>query len=218
MDEDFFDNPRLHEILNILRHFSITWSCMATEESFLRILQVFGERRLFESGLRLVEIGLENATFAMKVKHCLYHLEQIVVYYLNMTFLPGETKESIRQTGFWMQGKDLQNKRPIHFNNGLSYAPGQFYYPYRDRTEDGIMVKIGNPPLARTRPSYVPFTFLEEHVSIIDVERVNYYSQLVYGLKMYPLTKGGNVKYYLEIYGPEILMWLVIGLRIGAIV
>jgi len=152
MDEDFFRND-MAVVLPLLDKLGIIWTAMSTFDSFAEVLSKYGDGMLYHYGLRCVEIGLENVDLMMKVKHDIT-TKMVEVYYLNMTCLPGETKQTIRNNREWMKDRSL--KRPIHFNNGLWYAPGQFYYPYDTVRTDGIMLPS---KYARTRPTYIPDTF-----------------------------------------------------------
>jgi len=213
MDENFFAND-MKTILPLLKENNINWLAMTTYEDACRIIEEYGELYLYECGLRILEIGLENIVLMKKVKEEIkekYGLKIIEIYYLNMTFLPNETKSSIRSNALWMMGRDLG--RPIHFNNGIWYAPGQFYYPYDEIRNDGIMLES---PFARTRPTYVPNTFLFESIKISDLEKVNYYSQLVFDTKFYPQKTEYNIEEFID-KDYKKAMWLTIGLRCGAI-
>jgi len=210
MDENFFTNPDLDRILELLRLHKVRWLAMSTNKETRKAFETFSEATLYNSGLRVVEMGLENVALMMKVKRPLT-TKFVSIYYLNMTFMPGETKTTIRENGLWMESRSL--KDPIHHNNGLWYAPGQFYYPYGEERTDGINL---TPPEARTRPTYIPDSFLDQDYHISNLPEVNFYSQLVYGYKVYNPTTFGSIR---EFIGNDYkkAMWLAVGFRIGAI-
>jgi len=208
MDENFFLNDMI-KILPMLKRLNITWSCMATYSAVKERFGLLGEGMFYRSGLRLVEIGFESSLM-LKVKKPIPHNE-VELYYLNVTFLPNETKASMRETARMMKAISLE--RPIHHNNGLWYAPGQFYYPYEERRLDGIMLIS---PYARTVPTYVPYSFLGEDYKIVDLEKANYYGQLVYGLKYYPPLSGNIREFISGDYRKA--MWIATGIRSGGIV
>ncbi len=212
MDENFFQND-MEKILPLLKFYHIEWLAMGTAKDFDVVLDKFGEAYLWECGLRVVEAGLENIVLMDKVSGTrIDRCKQIAIYYLNMTFLPGETKETIKENAKFMQPRSLQH--PIHFNNGVWYAPGQYFFPYSEVRSDGIMLPT---PLARTQPTFVPFSFLDEEYEIKDLERTNWFSQIVYGLKLYPEQDKGIIKEFI-IDDFRRVMWMVVGIRIGGIV
>jgi hypothetical protein len=213
MDENFFRAPNFRDSLRYLKSYGIRWLCMSDFESTMAVLEEYGERELADCGLKVVEVGLENISLMRKVKGSGIPHSLIEIYYLNMTFLPGETKETIRATAEWMKPRSLQH--PIHFNNGLWYAPGQYYFDYSGRSRtDGRY--LDNPNHARTRPTFVPDTFLQQDFKVASMEETNYYSQLVYDFKLYGRIVGGNIG---EFVGSDWrrAAWLAVGLRVGGI-
>lgn len=225
MDENFLTHPDLADVLDLLKRFNVTWLAMSTAKAVNKALDQFGEDRLFESGLRVVEMGLENPALMMKVKQPPL-LHRIIPYYLNLTFLPGETPETVEEAALWMRQAGRSIRRPIHHNNGVWYAPGQFFYPYRpveggpkgmiepEIRDDGITLQ---PEHARTRPTFIPHTFLVEDYEIRDLEAANYYGQLVYGYKVYDPPRAGSIAQFIG-NDPMRAAWLVTGIRCGAII
>jgi len=213
MDENFFRHPELPRVLDCLRQNNVKWLAMSDCRTVHKVFDEFGPEHLIMSGCKCIEVGLENVVHMMKVKKPLPRYPEIEIYYLNMSLFPGETKESIRENGKWMLENGL--RRPIHFNNGLWYAPGQFYYPYGESMKDGEMLP---GEFARTRPTYVPDSLLDQDAKVVDLEKANYYSQLVYGIKMYPQWREFNIRSFLNVDSVDKMCWLAVGLRIGAIV
>lgn len=208
MDEDFFSND-MRTILPLLKRYRITWLAMTRNIPFLRALGEYGEDALYDAGLRIVEVGLENVVHYMKCRTTA-QTSRVAVYYLNMSFFPGETKESLQENAKWMKEHSLE--RPIHHNNGLWYAPGQYLYPYGKEAEHGIET---DSLFARTVPSYVPDSLLDQSFEISDLEKANYYSQLVYGFKLYN-PRAGSIREFVGTDHKK-AMWLAVGLRCGAL-
>jgi hypothetical protein len=187
---------------------------MSDAKSVQHALDDVGERRLWDAGLRVIEVGLENVALYNKVPAAGIPTIGIVIYYLNMTFFPGETKETILANAAWMKEHSLPH--PIHHNNGLYYAPGQFLYDeenfYHNR---GIYINDFQPN-ARTRPTFIPTSFLEEKFEIVNLERVNFFAQLVYGIKLYPKSREYGIG---EFCGKDWqrYAWTVVGLRCGGL-
>ncbi len=208
MDENFFYND-MNRVLPLLKKYNIKWLAMSDYHSTKRVLIQFGEEYLFDCGLRIVEMGLENVVLHKKVQEK-FHMKKIAIYYLNMTCLPGETKESIQKNADWML--DVSLEKPIHYNNGVWYACGQFFYPYK-HVKGG---KYIDGDLARVRPTWIPNTLLIQDYEILDLEEANYWSQLVYGIKMYRPKMSGNIDDFIN-GDQDRAAWLLNGLRCGAI-
>lgn len=215
MDENFFaahQGKDLRDILRLLRQLKIKWLCMSDASHVQKAFAEFGERMLWDCGLRVIEVGLENVALYRKVPERGIPTIGIQIYYLNMTFFDGETKATIIENANWMRFRSL--KRPIHHNNGLWYAPGQFLFnPNEQINSPG---KFLCQPSARTRPTFVPQSFSNETAEVVDLEGANYYGQLVYGLKFYP---PGNAFQIGEWCGAEWekYAWVVVGLRSGGL-
>jgi hypothetical protein len=208
MDEDFFQND-MDLVLPLLKKYQIHWLAMSTYASSIHLFDRYGDEFLHEHGLVCVEMGLENVALMRKV-HKPIKAHSVEIYYLNMCCLPGETKETIRANAEWMRYNGLRH--PIHFNNGVWYAPGQFFYPYEHQGKG--MVLEGK--YARTRPTYIPNTLLMEKYKIIDLEAVNHFSQLVYGIKKYPKQMEGSITDF--IHNQDDACWLITGIRVGGII
>lgn len=212
MDEDFFENNDLDNVLPLLKKHDIKWLAMTTESPLEKTIEKYGEDYLYDCGLRVVEMGLENVALMMKIKKE-PDLKKVSVYFLNMTMLPGETKETIKISANWMKERSLKN--PIHFNNGLWFAPGQFFHPYKNINHDKGEWMNGN--IARVKPSWIPKSILEQDYKITEMDKVNFYSQIVYGIKMFPEKTTGNIGEFIS-ETQEKAMWISVGLRVGAIV
>ena len=210
MDENFFHN-NMKIILPLLKKQNIRWLAMSDYKSTVRTLEGFGEDYLYECGLRIVEVGLENIVLCKKVLKKI-NTKKIAIYYLNMTCFPGETKTSIRENATWM--KDVSLKRPIHFNNGIWYACGQFLYPYKEMREEGRYLK---GEFARVQPTWIPNSLLVQDYTIRDLEKANHFNQLVYGHKIYNPRMSGNIGVFIGTNQRK-ASWLLTGIRCGAIV
>lgn len=209
MDEDFFNND-MDTILPLLKRYNVTWLAMSTYNNFKKVIAKYGEDYLYDCGCVCVEMGLENVALMMKCDRDLW-TEKIAMYFLNMSFLPGETKESVKENSKWMKDRSLRH--PIHFNNGVWYAPGQFYYPY-ESIEGGEWT---NSELGRVRPSWIPNTFLDQNFVVDNLELTNYFTQVVFGIKEYQVPKEGNIREFID-GDYKKAAWLITGIRCGGII
>lgn len=223
VDENFFDNPQIELILTLLKQYEIKWLAMTTYSRCLELFNKLGAKYLFDCGCRVLEVGLENVVLYKKVKDNALENEYIEICYLNMTLLPNETVETIKKNAEFMADKSLT--RPIHHNNGLWYSPGQYYYPY-GKEEKG---RYTTGQVARTKPTFVPESFLNCSFEIKDLEVVNHYSKLVNGFKVFPEYSCYKVEDFIfnnqenkitfnGIKDWQLVMWLCVGIRTGGIV
>jgi len=215
MDEDFFANPAMDSILKIFKRRNIKWLAMTTHESFNAALDRYGEDYLAECGLRCVELGLENIALFKKVGTPV-KVSKFQIYYLNLTCLPGETKETIRQNADWMRTRSLRN--PIHFHNALWFCPGLFFFPMKTPAEKGLYL---NGQYAKASPTWVPETLLAEDFTIRNLEKVNYYSHLMYRVQYFPEKTSGNFREFVlsdsSAEQQRRALWALVGLRVGGI-
>jgi len=212
IDEDFFAHSEITNALLLLKENRVKWLAMSTYKNVQRMLDMYGAKFLYECGCRVLEIGLENICLYRKVGKKDLQTGPIEICYLNMTLLEGETKATIAENAEWMKTRSMN--RPIHFNNGLWYSPGQFYYPY-GAPADGAYT---SGEVARTKPTFVPSSLLQEEFEIIDLAQANFYSKLVNGFKVYPKRPGYNIEEFIFNSEPEMkdwqkVMWLATSLR-----
>ena len=213
MDENFFRND-LKAILPLLKKYDIKWLAMAHYEDVMKAYEEFGEDYLYECGLRVIEVGLENIALMRKVQGDGIPNLKVQICYLNLSLLPGETKETILESSNWMKTHSLKN--PIHHDNGLWYSPGQFYFPYDKKEKDGLLLKTS---LARVVPTYVPYSLLSETVTIVNIELVNKYCYFLFTKDhiFYPKYKSFKVMDFVKDDYRKV-MWIVVGIRVGAII
>ncbi len=213
LDENFFHND-MDIILPLLKKYNIKWLAMAHFEDVMNAYNKFGEDYLYDCGLRLIEVGLENIALMRKVPGDGVPNNKVEIFYLNLTFLPNETKSTIQETAEWMKTHNLKN--PIYHYNGVWYAPGQYYFPYGKNEPDGIVLET---EFARIVPTYIPNSFLNEEVEIIDKDLVNRYVHLV--ASKYNIQNPEKNHYIVKDFIGENFrkaIWLAIGIRVGGII
>ena len=213
LDENFFLND-MDKVLPLLRRYNIKWLAMSHFDDVMRVYRKYGEDYLFACGLRVVELGLENISLMRKVEGNGVPNKSVEIFYLNLTFLPNETKETIQQTARWMITHGLRN--PIYHYNGLWYSPGQYYFPYGKEESEGVLLET---KYARVVPTYIPYTFLNQEIVIEDADLVNKYAHLIYS-KDYVLFPTKREYRIGEFIGNDYrkAMWVVVGIRVGGIV
>lgn len=213
LDENFFQND-MDIILPLLKKYNIYWLAMAHYKETMELYDKYGEDYLYECGLRVIEIGLENISLMRKVEGEGIPNGRVAIYYLNLSFLPGETIETIQCTAEWMKRHSLNNA--IYSYNGTWFSPGQYYFPYRKEVNSGIML---DSYLARVRPTFVPDSFLEQEVTIVNAELVNRYVHFTYSkdFQLYPEAQKYNVRIFID-NDYRKAMWLAIGIRVGGVI
>ena len=213
LDEDFFLND-MNRVLPLLRKYNIKWLAMSHFDNVALVYEKYGEDFLYDCGLRVVEVGLENISLMRKVKGNGLLNNKVEILYLNLSFLPGETKETIRETAHWMRSHNVKN--PLLTYNGSWFSPGQYYFPYDKKHEDGIMLKT---KYARVVPTYVPYSLLNQKMTILDYKLVNKYIHFIYSeeYQFFPKETEYMISSFIQDDYKK-AMWLTVGLRVGAII
>lgn len=187
LDEDFFlDMDYAKQLIDYMIEYQkafadmgeqpFKWIALASIKSFAQYLKEEGEDKLVAAGFFLVELGLEakNAKVRKEMNKTgdesdlMYIIKKsphIKKFWLSITFFPGETITSIRDTGLFLQEYgikyDENNDRLV--TNGNIGGLGQFFQPYYGTAMYDKLGKIGktlegNP--IRLIPSFIPNTFL----------------------------------------------------------
>jgi hypothetical protein len=222
MDEDFFDNPNIDDILKLTKELDIKFLAMTTYTKLEQMVDTYGEQGLADCGLRVAEVGLENVALYKKVKDKILNPNKhFEVMFLNLTFLDGECKETIKQNAEWMKSRSIEH--PIHFSNGVWFAPGQYLYNYGTHWDLPQRNRL-DAPVSRSIPTYVPDSFLNEDFKVDNLEIVNHFSRLVADVKMYPSRDSYNVEEFISATEPKLskedykrVIWLAVGIRVGGI-
>lgn len=181
-DEDLF--------LNMDRAFVVLSHCaelggfnliaLAHSHTVLSFINRYGSSILRKAGVRLLEIGFEGANLIhekgkLHMKDCLelYDKCRDLVYFLTMTFGPGETFETLYSTGQFLKqyGKSPDDLLPRLRTNGTEGGLGQFYQPYPDiwRPEGGLYSPF---EYVRLFPNFIPDSFLHQKVKEFNPDRI----------------------------------------------
>jgi len=216
MDEDFSNND-LDKIFPLIKKNNIQCLFMTTPNKFQDMINNYGEDYLYQHGVRAVEMGLENIIHMNKVKNFkIKKPEKIQILFLNISFFDGETKESLRENAKFI--KQYDPSKLMYYNNYNSYGTGQFYFEYDANKREGLKEKgiVIESRKARTSPTFVPNSFLNEDFEIIDLEKTNHYSLLSNSVKFIPKKNNHNIFNFCG-YDTKKYKWLVTGIKCGGI-
>ena len=170
-DEDFAANPEIATVLKSLAGKGVQYLCLASSTSLARLLEEYGEDYLYETGMRVVEIGYETAD--AKVLKKAQDIERVAAmkkvnpFWLTVTFMPGETVQSLRATGEFLreQGYQLGELTPRMQTNSTAGGLGQFFHAYHGTPwywESLTAGEVLTETPTRLWPSFVPDSFLDQ--------------------------------------------------------
>ena len=149
-----------------------------------RFVEKYGWDLLVQTGIKLIEIGLESAEDdlgktmgkgGVKLCHKLANESPIPIMWLTMAFYPGETISALNKTGEFMKehGLGLDELYDRITTNGTYGGLGQFwqYYEgfYKDNKESVDRIELPGTVFSRRPmrllPSFVPDSFINDHVN-----------------------------------------------------
>ena len=176
-DEDFFfDSDRTYKILNHAKNLGgFQLIGLGSVHSVDRFIYRHGQQILKDSGFKLIEIGLETANDDLagsmhKASVAKYEelaeMCDIDIFWLTLTFFPGETIKSLNDTGAFLRkyGKKREELYGRIQTNGTEGGLGQFFQAYhgtkgfKDLSEKGMII---NERPVRLIPSFIPYSFLD---------------------------------------------------------
>jgi hypothetical protein len=198
-DEDLFMNTnramRILEYAKNLKVFNFIALCHSF--SISKFIDKFGVNFLRESGIRLLEIGFEGGPLLkdkggeQHISQCLalYHKCKDLVYWLTMTFSPGETIQTLNETGEFLKkyGRNPEELVPRLRTNGTEGGLGQFFQPYPNLQQNlkGIFSPFNH---IRLFPSYIPQSFLNSKICEVNLERVDEWREWCFLYGIYPIV------------------------------
>ena len=188
-DEDLFFSPnRAKELLNIMAKSGCEFICLATGNKLLKFVEKFGPKVIEDSGLKVIEIGFETGDIELSEKMnkpkpgtALEIAETEIgadIFWLTLTFFPGETIQTLNTTGAFLQkyGYQIDEVWPRISTNSTVGGLGQFFVAYlgtegykkvnerydRDSEEWKLYggYNLSQYPI-RLQPSFVPNSFLD---------------------------------------------------------
>ena len=191
-DEDFFFNiDRAHEILMYLFDKGMHLIALGSAKAVWDYIQKYGTDAIEGAGLEVIEIGFESGSEdisqSMGIGKSLSDCERLAtiqeslpcsIFWLVQTFFPGETIQSLNDTGRFMQmyGFDMEQVVGRLRTNGTKGGLGQFFQPYVGVPIYKVLSKKGiflTARPVRLIPSYLPNSYLDSVINDIVPERID---------------------------------------------
>ena len=225
-DEEFFgDTDRTHAIFSYIAEnlpgmYFITLGSMPLVAKYLKKYK----DTLVKAGLKLVEIGFETADEDIQrgmlkpaspkhLKTVLSLGPEISIFWLTITFYPGETLSTLNETGDFLGNYGLKRDKLVGrvATNATRAGLGQYFQSYDNApgqegfSELGITISV-RP--VRLIPSFVPHSFLNDVVvEVHPVREIDYVGFFEYRLHpdMIELQVGKTVQWHIDqlINGPD---------------
>ena len=182
-DENFFiDIDRAYYILCFCQKYEdLNLIILGDSESILKFINRYGRNFLHLSHVRLLEIGFEGFNLLsikggekhLETCRMLYTLVPDLVYWLTLTFAPGETLTTLAETGQFLHlyGKDPEDMLPRLRTNGTEGGLGQFFQQYPDLYTEYLEGLHSPFNATRLYPSFIPKSFLESRIKRINTGR-----------------------------------------------
>jgi radical SAM superfamily enzyme YgiQ (UPF0313 family) len=181
-DEDFFfDTDRTAEILKhaaLLGGFNFI--ALGEVTTVNRFVDRIGNSLLEDSGMKLIEIGMETADEELGRKMGKAPIDKCKelsdkchtdIFWLALTFFPGETLKTLNETGKFLREHGFKPEELYGRirTNGTEGGLGQFFQPYHGTKDYSSLKEKGNfisPRPMRLIPSYLPNSFLKSKVEL----------------------------------------------------
>lgn len=227
-DDNFLiDRERVVKFCRIIKENSIkiTWVCLTDINTLEKSKDIIP--KLADTGCIGIEIGLENADMQVLKglsRHqdltCLLELNNlmkksgITPMYLFMSFLPGETLDSVYKTSKLLEhltNGECPNViyflKPVHSRFGLGlcanpYPGSNFFHTAR---KEGIILAKHWRDYYPTKISFIPYSFLREvpiKISKADKKDIEHifrrYKKEIFLNHAYDVFNNENLKYYHE--------------------
>ena len=174
-DEDFFfDKERTFSILEAAKKIGkFNFIALGHINTVTQFIKKYGENVLEDAGMKLIEVGLETASDLSGDMGKNYVITdelliscKIPILWLTMTFFPGETLDTIRQTGSFLKiyGFPMERMKKRLRTNGTYGGLGQFFQAYPGtpiyKNIGKLGTSISSRPI-RLLPSFLPKSFLD---------------------------------------------------------
>lgn len=160
---------------------------------------------LTKAGVKLIEVGLESADPVLGKKMGkegmdafvkLAEKKEVDIFWLTLTFFPGETITTLNATGEFLRQYGFKREELYGRikTNGTEGGLGQFFQPYHGTVGyEGIEKKgrVLTPRPVRLLPSFIPYSFLHSKVNKVNGERIE---EAVEWFDLYRVPRGLPLK------------------------
>lgn len=183
-DEDFFyDIDRAYKIFRYIAKRGFHIIALSSADAAYQFIQKYGTEVLEEAGLEVMEIGFESGDphvsktmgVGKSLNDCYLLAEMqdrypFAIFWLVLTFFPGETISSLNETGSFMlkYGFYMSEVMGRLRTNGTKIGLGQFFQPYDGVAITKTLEKKGmflTERPVRLIPSYIPDSFLKSVIT-----------------------------------------------------
>lgn len=191
-DEDFFfSKDRTAKILKHLKGKGLRLIALGSADKVYEFVQEYGTDIIRDAGIELIEIGFESGDTSVseqmgagKSLDSCARLARIQddlpfdIFWLVMTFFPGENIQTLRQTGIFMEqyGKEIHEVLGRLRTNGTKGGLGQFFQPYHGLPIFSTLAERGKTITSRPVrliPSFIPNSFLNSKISEINYDNID---------------------------------------------
>jgi hypothetical protein len=201
-DEDFFLRPdRTYDILTNCSADDYNFIALGSCSSLTHFIKKYGNDILKDSGIKLLEVGLETGSdeIASKMgkgsRKDYEDLHKLVdhkteLFWLTMTFHPGETIGTLNETGNFLRkyGQKPQNLYGRIRTNSTVGGLGQFFQYYHGTGAKPSGLVLSERPI-RLLPSFVPDSFLNSKIEKVNKNRSSHFYWFgLYGTDVRSLT------------------------------
>ncbi len=237
-DEDLFhDIGRAYAILHYVYDRGMKFIALATVTKVQKFLDTYGEEPLIRSGVKIVEVGFETAdeTIATsmhkpkKDKYILLResLKETDIFWLTLTFFPGETISSLNKTGEFLKqyGHKVEDVYSRIATNSTEGGLGQFMQIYHGVKDYDKLIEHGihlsNRPI-RLLPSFIPWSFVDsvvKEINPIKEEHLKWFQMYKVDPSKYKIKKGWTIENLLQDIGDDAdgFVFFAICARLGII-
>lgn len=227
-DEDFFFNPP--RALKILEHivakgYKFRIISLSSARKLKYFIEHYGAEVLKESGMEVIEIGMEtgdedlvkdmskakSASVCQELAELQRAGDGFRIFWLLLTFFPGETISSLNATGRFMLRYGYRMDEVIGRirTNSTKGGLGQFFQPYHgvpvyDDLQDNGVWLTQRP--TRLFPSYIPHSFLDSRIKAFHEEKIEdakpwlqMYNVWERVEEMMPFKEGDQIREYMDL-------------------
>lgn len=227
-DDVFFREGYTEKILDVIREEGGRFLCLSSVDRLYRFARKYGVGRLRDSGMVLVEVGLESPDAGLRRKMRKTGKESWIqeiaemafhTFWLVITFHPGETIGTIQRAGEWLREYGFRYDRmlPRIRTNSTEGGLGQFFMPYDWREVVGKGKLLEEYP-GRLQVGFIPYSFLKSKFKVVRgviKEDMKWFK--LYGVEPMDLAKGRIYRVWEVVGSKEDAVRVAIMARLGLV-